>query len=117
MRMKVNLRKLRDCDDPYKANHIPAGTIREGYIDEIPTVGNRFELVTGVLRGFSTSTVQEILSPTTFRTYNSIYEWHLLEISEFNEALNKTLVFDVKMLPEWATLEQVAEILKNVKFI
>jgi hypothetical protein len=76
----VKLKKLKEYEDARYPNKIEEGyeTVRhinEEYVNfKEPTVGERFNVGT-----FSTSTVQEILSPNMFRTYNSIYHWEILE--------------------------------------
>jgi hypothetical protein len=70
----VKLTKLRDCDNPRHPNNIIAGSQRIGNAHYQPTVGERFWV-----NSFSTSLVQEILDDNTFRTYNSIYKWEIVD--------------------------------------
>jgi hypothetical protein len=76
--MKVKLVKLKELPDAVHPNNIIEGyeTVREVNPDlfEKPQLGERFNV-----GWFSTSLVQEILDDNTFRTYNSIYYWEILE--------------------------------------
>jgi hypothetical protein len=74
----VKVTKLRDCDDPFKANHIAPGYERTGILLEPPKVGECF----WVGSGWRTSVVQEIIDEKTFRTYNSIYTWEIIPPSD-----------------------------------
>lgn len=74
--MKMELIKMHKVSEPENAlhkNNIAIGREFIGLSNGKPTVGECFYV--GDLR---TSVVQEILSPNTFRTYNSIYEWELI---------------------------------------
>jgi hypothetical protein len=75
--MKVKLIKLEELPDALNPNNIAVGfeTIRAVDDDYFrpPTIGERFWI-----GSFSTSGVQEIISPNTFRTYSSIYQWEIL---------------------------------------
>ena len=78
----VRLTKLKEAENPKYPNNVEEGTQGEGDFVEEPIVGKRFR-VPGFL---STSAVQEILTDDTFRTYNSIYKWEILEpITETTE--------------------------------
>ena len=71
----VRLTKIKEADNPEIPNNIEEGFEAEGDFVETPKVGERFRVPGSLL----TSTVQEILSENTFRTYNSIYKWEILE--------------------------------------
>jgi hypothetical protein len=77
--MTIKLTKLKELEDALHPNNIEEGniTIRNIHKDFFtpPTLGERFYIG----GGYSTSGVQEILSENTFRTYNSIYHWQILE--------------------------------------
>ena len=75
--IKVKVTKLKEADDPLHPNNIKEGFTKEGYYYYKPVVGESFILY-DELGGWATSTVQEILSENTFRTYNSIYKWEIL---------------------------------------
>lgn len=76
--MFIKLTKLEELEDALHSNNIPTGyvTIRQTLSEFFrePAVGERF-----YIGDFSTSNVQEILSPNTFKTYNSIYKWEEVE--------------------------------------
>lgn len=76
--MKIKLTKLEELPDALYPNNIETGyeTIRETNKDYFrePCIGERFNAGT-----LSTSPVQEIISENTFRTYNSIYKWEIIE--------------------------------------
>lgn len=75
---KIRLTKLKESDNPRHPENILAGTVVEREIGKhyfvIPEVGNTFNIG----EFYRTSTVQEVLSKDTFRTYNSIYKWEIL---------------------------------------
>lgn len=70
---QVRIRKIEEPKDAEHKNHIPIGQEFEGLCDCNPVVGRCFFV--GDIR---TSTVKEILSPNTFRTCNSVYEWTVI---------------------------------------
>lgn len=70
MAQKIKLTKLKDCEDPLYANHIPSGHEKIGQMCKEPVVGECF----WVGESYRTSTVQEIIDENTFKTHNSIYK-------------------------------------------
>lgn len=74
---KIILTKLKEADNPYHPNNIEIGYVKEGEFYKEPKVGESFL----ILPNWATSTVQEILSPNTFRTMNSIYKWEVITTS------------------------------------
>ena len=73
--MKVKLTKLKESDNPRHPNNIAEGFEIEGEFICDPKVGESFWVGTN----YRTSLVQEIIDSHTFRTYNSIYKWELVE--------------------------------------
>lgn len=73
----LTLTKIQERNDALHPNNIHVGFVKQAIIDgnsfQPPKVGERF----WVDGGWSTSAVQEILSPNIFRTYNSVYRWEL----------------------------------------
>lgn len=69
----VVLTKIKEADKPLHPNNIAEGVVKRGYYEGDPKVGECF-YIGGYWR---TSTVQEIISPDTFRTHNSIYHWKI----------------------------------------
>ena len=70
----VRIIKLKELEDAYHPNNIEEGYERiAGFVD-VPILGERFWLADG----WSTSGVQEIINPSTFRRYNSIYKWEFV---------------------------------------
>lgn len=65
----IVLKKLENPEDAKHESPVAVNDTFEGYMEDQPEVGKCFYC--GWIR---TSTVQEIISPTKFRTYNSIYE-------------------------------------------
>ncbi len=74
MEKLVKLTKLKEIPNPKHPHNIAEGFERINYYVADPVIGQRFWV-----GEWSTSGVQEILSPNTFRTYNSIYKWEILE--------------------------------------
>lgn len=76
--IKVRLTKLRESDNPLYPNNIIVGYTKEASIPEKyfskPEVGSSF-----YLGSFRSSTVQEIIDDNTFRTFNSIYKWEVID--------------------------------------
>jgi len=70
MNERVSVKKIAELDDAPYPHNIEVGRVFIGGCSKPPTVGECF-----YVGSFRSSTVQEILSPNTFRTYNSIYEW------------------------------------------
>ena len=75
---QIRLRKINDSENPRHGGHIEVGfdkvfTVDSSYF-RVPAVGERFNI-----GDLSTSGVQEIIDDKTFKTYNSIYEWTVLE--------------------------------------
>ena len=75
---QIRLRKLNDAENPRHGGHNEVGfdkvfTVDSSYF-RVPAVGERFNI-----GDLSTSGVQEIIDDKTFKTYNSIYEWTVLE--------------------------------------
>ncbi len=80
--MKVIIRKLSESENPKHPKNIETGAIYKGSFTAFPCLGERF-CIGGISqeyneRGFSTSLVQEILSQDTFRTFNSIYHFTII---------------------------------------
>lgn len=69
----VRITKLKEVENPRHPNNIPEGFEKEGPMIVPPEVGERF-----YVGSLSTSPVQEILSGSTFRTLNSVYEWKVI---------------------------------------
>jgi hypothetical protein len=85
--MKIKITKLREADNPRHPNNIAEGWkeifIWSTAIDILfkdPEIGERF--YAGI--NWSTSCVQEIIDGNTFRTYNSIYKWEIID-EEYDE--------------------------------
>jgi hypothetical protein len=75
----IGVRKVDSLLEMEHPNGIKVGYEAEGpYLGQEPVVGQCFYISrdNGLFR---TSTVQEIISPTRFRTLNSIYEWSVYE--------------------------------------
>jgi hypothetical protein len=76
--MKVKLTKLEELPDALFPHNIEVGFERIRDINpeyfKPPVVGERFWV-----GSFSTSAVQKIIDASTFRTYNSIYKWEILD--------------------------------------
>ena len=74
MKLTVTLTKIKELPDARHPHNIEEGYVVTRNVDDsyfmIPTVGRSF-----VMNDWHTSIVQEILSPSTFRTMNSLYEW------------------------------------------
>lgn len=73
----VRLEKLKELEDALHPNNISVGfvtirTIQKDYFHP-PRLNMRFRLGT-----FFTSEVQEIIDDHTFRTYNSVYKFEIL---------------------------------------
>jgi len=71
---RVTLRKIQELEDAVVPNNKSVGYERMGVMIEEPKVGAPFILLGPGLRGFRTSTVQEVIDQNTFRTHNSIYQ-------------------------------------------
>lgn len=76
--MKIKITKLKEAENPLHPKNIEEGyetikTIEPSMFRE-PVVGQCF-----MVGGFRSSTVQEIIDKNTFRTYNSIYRWEIIE--------------------------------------
>lgn len=76
--MRVKLVKLNEVEAPIHPNNIEEGRVEYGNTDELPEVGKRFTIMDGNSRWFSTSIVQEVLEDGKFRTYNSIYQYTII---------------------------------------
>lgn len=72
---KLVLKKLKELPDAQHPNNIDEGFEVTGFMTSEPIVGEPF----WVGLRWRTSPVTEILSENTFKTYNSIYQWTLLE--------------------------------------
>ena len=72
--MKLILKKLKELPNARHPHNIEEGFTQELNVlgVEKPEVGHRFPSTTW----WSTSAVQEIIDDHTFRTFNSIYEYH-----------------------------------------
>lgn len=90
---RVRITKINELPDALYPNNIPEGQAREGFVyageSEKPKAGECFivwgtktvglpERFSERVGGFRTSTVQEVISDTVFRTYNSIYQLEFL---------------------------------------
>jgi hypothetical protein len=77
--MTIKLTKLKELENAFHPNNIEEGNITTRFIHKDnfkpPTLNERFYIG----GGYSTSAVQEILTENTFRTYNSIYLWEIIE--------------------------------------
>jgi len=73
--MKIKLEKLNELPDAKHPNNIDVGHVVEGEFNAEPNVGECF----WVGDYWRTSAVQEIIDANTFRTYNSIYKWSIIE--------------------------------------
>lgn len=80
--VKIKLIKLSEADNPRHPNNIPIGYVKEGAFIDYPQVGKSFHI--GLT--WRTSTVQEVFSEDTFRTYNSIYKVEGMPPKEPNTA-------------------------------
>ena len=80
--VKIKLIKLEEVENPRHPHNIPTGHVVEGEFVNRPEVGECFWV--GV--GWRTSTVQEVFSEDTFRTYNSIYKVEGMPPKEPNTA-------------------------------
>ena len=69
--IQVHIKKIKELEDAEHKNNIMTGREFSGFCYDNPVVGSCFFV--GAMR---TSIIKEILSPNTFRTCNSIYEWH-----------------------------------------
>ena len=72
---KIRLIKLKEADNPRHPHNIPEGHVVTGNYVNAPEVGQPF----WVGMGYRTSMVEEIISPDTFRTMNSIYKIETIE--------------------------------------
>jgi len=83
--MIIKLTKLKELPNALHPNNIEEGHETIIDIDDnsfyAPIIGEKFTLI-GYNRYFSTSEVQEIINENTFKTYNSIYHWEILNIEE-----------------------------------
>jgi len=73
--MKIKLEKLNELPDARHPNNIEVGHVVEGEFNTKPKVGECFWVGTF----WRTSMVQEVIDTNTFRTYNSIYRWTVIE--------------------------------------
>ena len=80
----VILKKIEEAENPVHPNNKKIGSVREGEYISDPIAGKEFYIGHG-FRSYKTSTVQEILSENTFRTYNSIYKWEIVEMPDFGK--------------------------------
>jgi hypothetical protein len=70
--MKVKIEKI--ADNVFDGHHpagVYVGTVKEGALLEMPTIGNNF----WVGASWRTSPVVEIIDETTFKTKNSTYRY------------------------------------------
>lgn len=79
----VKLTKFKELEDATHVNNRPEGEVTYGILDSEPKVGEVFRL-SGInsrpgMRGFRTSTVQELIDGQSFKTHNSIYNWQIIE--------------------------------------
>lgn len=72
--MQVKLQKVTELSDALHPNNIEVGFERVGEFIKAPEVGDVFY----VDWYWRTSTIQEILDDSHFRTYNSIYKWEII---------------------------------------
>lgn len=76
----VKLTKIAEAPDPVHPNNITVGNVVTGRFVSSPVVGEPFYVP--YVNRFSarqTSTVLEIIDDNTFRTYNSIYRWEIID--------------------------------------
>jgi hypothetical protein len=76
----VKLTKIAEAPDPTHPNNIPVGEEVVGRFISEPKIGEPFYVP--YVNRFSarqTSTVLEIIDDNTFRTYNSIYRWEIID--------------------------------------
>ena len=82
--MKVKITKLEELNNAVHPNNIPVGFEKIVEVNKWdwkkPKVGEHF-----ILGGFYSSIVQEILENNTFKTFNSIYQYEILEKNTENE--------------------------------
>ena len=72
----IGIRKVDNLLEGSHPNNINVGYEKEGlYQGQTPVVGQSFYVLGYDGRMLATSAVEEILSPTRFRTHNSVYEW------------------------------------------
>lgn len=83
-RVKARVVKLQERHDALHPNNIEEGAEYEGYLVDVPRVGECFRLA-----GFNTSIVQEIVDENTFKTYNSIYRWEIIQKFKNRELCQK----------------------------
>ena len=79
--MLVRVTKIKDLEDALHPNNIAEGFTKEGEFISTPTLGE--PLWVGLR--WRTSPVKDILPDNTFKTYNSIYKWELVEPKEINQ--------------------------------
>lgn len=74
----VEIEKIKEREDAFVKNNIPTGykVIRTELLMNFnpPTLNERFTVGT-----FSSSPVQEIINNHTFKTWNSIYTWKIID--------------------------------------
>lgn len=75
--MKIKIIKLSELENAITPNNIKVGYEKIYEINESefikPSIDHRFNIGT-----FSTSGVKEIIDDNTFKTYNSIYHWEII---------------------------------------
>jgi len=72
----IKLKELPDAKHPYniEEGYERKGTMNKWHFNK-PTVGDRF----WIDGNWSTSAVQEIIDESTFKTYNSIYKYKIID--------------------------------------
>lgn len=78
--MKVRLTKLKDL--AFEGEHprgINEGSVREGLMVKLPIVGEPVWLFSGFHPIFHTSTVVHVYADQTFKTFNSLYKYEILD--------------------------------------
>lgn len=98
MYYKILLTKIEELPDAEVPNNIPTNDFRVGITENLPVKNHCFSLYCSsapnsnkieIRRSFRTSPVQEVLDNNTFKTFNSIYEYKVLDTNE-----DGTKIFD-----------------------
>lgn len=84
MNKAIRIKKIKECEDALHPHNIPVDEERTIVLFEdaeipVPTIGERFDVI-GPFRWFSTSAIREIIDEHTFKTYNSVYEWEVIDM-------------------------------------
>ena len=80
MKRSVKVTKVEDTRfSGHHPNGVDVGRVEIGFEIESPIVGERY-FIDGPMKWFITSKVTEIISPTKFKTENSVYEIEEIEL-------------------------------------